>query len=208
MSEHTEHPEQHDVQNGHPETTRAAASAAAGADGSGGAGGPVPETLRFFGTTWLRRDRGYAARRVAVAVGSLVTAVAACLVLRFAYDGIELAKVGSFVGLLVVVVFAVCSAVAFRKTWEGFSRRPADPAREESLRSFKAIGFIGSLIAYFLRSLYEAPGETLRRKEYEQAVVEYERRRTTRSGNPAARRGASGGSGSGGGAKRKRAKRG
>lgn len=206
MSEHPEHPEQHDVQHGHPETTPAPAAATASvvAPEAGGPGGPEPEALRFFGTTWVGRDRGYAARRFGVSFGSLVTAFAACLVLRFAYDGIELAKVGSFVGLLVVVVFAVCSAVAFRKTWEGFSRRPADPAREESLRSFKAIGFIGSLIAYFIRSLHEAPGETLRRKEYEQAVVEYERRRTTRSGNPAARRGGNGGAG---GAKRKRARR-
>jgi hypothetical protein len=106
--------------------------------------------------------------------------------------------VGSFVGVLVVVVFAVCSAIAFRKTWEGFSRRPADPAREEALRSLKAIGFIGSLIAYFLRSLSEAPGEKLRRSEYETALVAYERRRTARTRNPAAR----------GGGKGKKAKRG
>jgi hypothetical protein len=170
-----------------------------GADVGGGApvgggaavrGGPEPEGLRFFGTTWLDHDGGYAFRRVAVAAGSLVTAFASCLVLRFAYDGIALADVGSFVGILVVVMFAVCSAVAFRRTWVGFAARPADPGREESLRSLKAIGFIGSLIAYFIRSLTEAPGEGLRRREYEAAVVAYERRRSARSGNPGARRAA------------------
>lgn len=123
---------------------------------------------------------------------SLVTGLAACFVLRFAYQGLEIAEVGSFVGMLVVVMFAVCGAIAFRATWEGFTRRPADPGREESLRGLRAIGFIGSLAAYFLRSLTEAPGEGLRRREYEAALVQYERRRTARTGNPAARRAAKG----------------
>ncbi|MFF3750687.1 hypothetical protein ACFYYH_09525 [Streptomyces sp. NPDC002018] len=159
-------------------------------DGGRGRGGPEPEAIRFFGTSWVAHDGGYAARRVAVAVGALAATLAACFVLRFAYQGLEIAEVGSFVGLLVVVMFAVCGAVAFRKTWEGFTRRPADPGREESLRGLRAIGFIGSLTAYFLRSLAEAPGEGLRRREYEAAVVRYERRRTARTGNPAARRAA------------------
>ncbi|MFJ4922227.1 hypothetical protein [Streptomyces sp. NPDC088725] len=182
MSERSEHQEQ------------PGQSGATGATGSGATvrGGPEPEDIRFFGTTWVGHDGGYALRRAAVAVGSLVTAFAAAYVLRFAYQGLELADVGSFVGILVVVVFAVCSAIAFRKTWDGFSRRPADPAREESLRTVKAIGVIGSLIAYFLRSLGEAPGEKLRRREYETALAAYERRRTTRAGNPAARAGGKG----------------
>ncbi|MFD7900578.1 hypothetical protein [Streptomyces sp. NPDC059743] len=167
-------------------------------DTSRGRGGPEPEAIRFFGTTWVGHDGGYAARRVAVAVGSLATAFAACFILRFAYQGLEIAEVGSFVGLLVVVMFAVCSAVAFRGTWEGFGSRPADRGREEPLRGLRAIGFIGSLAAYFLRSLTEAPGEGLRRREYEAALVQYERRRTARTGNPAARRAAKAG-------KRKRA---
>lgn len=147
-------------------------------------GGPEPEGIRFFGTSWVDHGDGYALRRAAVAVGSLAATVASCLVLRFAYDGVALADVGSFVGVLIVVMFAVCSAVAFRRTWAGFGARPADPAREESLRSLKAIGFIGSLIAYFVRSLTEAPGEGLRRREYEAAVAAYEKRRATRAGNP------------------------
>ncbi|MFB8444329.1 hypothetical protein ACFC7A_35335 [Streptomyces niveus] len=151
-------------------------------------GGPRPEPLRFFGTTWLAHDGGYTARRAAVAVGSLAAAVGACLLLRFAYQGLTIADASPFIGILVIVMFSVCSAIAFRKTWEGFSKRPVDRAREEQLRSLKGIGFIGSLVAYFLRSLTEAPGERLRRTEYETAVARYERRRTTRTGNPAARK--------------------
>ncbi|MEV5972851.1 hypothetical protein [Streptomyces sp. NPDC051921] len=150
--------------------------------------GPQPEELRFFGTTWLDHGGHYGLRRLGVALGSLAAAVAGCFVLRFAYQGLEIANVGGFVNTLVVVMFAVCSAIAFRKTWEGFVRRPADPAREESLRSLKAIGFIGSLLAYFVRSLTEAPGEKLRREEYEEAVTRYEKRRTGRTGNPSARK--------------------
>ncbi|MFF1422692.1 hypothetical protein [Streptomyces sp. NPDC058280] len=182
MSEHPEHLE-HDEHS---------AATTATADSGRGRGGPEPEAIRFFGTTWVSHDGGYGLRRVAVAVGSLATAFASCFLLRFAYQGVEIADVGSFVGGLIVVMFAVCGAMAFRSTWSGFIRRPADPGREESLRTVKMIGFIGSLIAYFLRSLVEAPGEGLRRGEYETAVTQYERRRSARAGNPAARRGSKG----------------
>ncbi|MEE1756679.1 hypothetical protein [Streptomyces sp. SP18CS02] len=160
------------------DTHSAAASAPAG---------PQPEAIRFFGTTWVDHDGGYGLRRAAVAVGSLVAAAAGAFVLRFAYQGLSIAAVGGFVNALVVIMFAICGAIAFRKTWESFTRRPADPAREEALRSLKAIGFVGSLLAYFLRSLVEAPGEKLLRTEYETARTRYEKRRTTRSGNPTAR---------------------
>ncbi|MGW4163840.1 hypothetical protein [Streptomyces sp. NPDC004788] len=150
--------------------------------------GPQPEDIRFFGTTWLDHSGHYGLRRAAVAVGSLAAAVAGCLVLRFAYQGLEIAEVGGFVSVLVVVMFAICSAIAFRRTWEGFSRRPADPAREDALRSVKAIGFIGSLLAYFFRALSEAPGERLRRTEYETARAQYEKRRAGRAGNPSQRK--------------------
>ncbi|KJY38719.1 membrane protein, partial [Streptomyces sp. NRRL S-444] len=46
----------------------------------------------------------------------------------------------------------------------------------------------GSLIAYFLRCFAEAPGEKLRRAEYERATADFARRRSARTGNPAARR--------------------
>ncbi|MFI8192939.1 EamA/RhaT family transporter [Streptomyces sp. NPDC085946] len=149
--------------------------------------GPRPEPLRFFGTTWLHHDRGYTARRVAVSAGSLAAAAASCLVLRVAYDGLRIADVGSFVTLLMVVMFAVCGALAFRHTWDGFTRRP-DPERQASLRGLLTIGFVGSLLAYFFRSLTEAPGEGLHREEYEAARARHEKRTTRRSGNPSKKR--------------------
>ena len=156
-------------------------------DTPAGSTGPRPEPLRFFGTTWVDRDGGYTARRIGVAAGSLAAAVAACLVLRFAYQGLQIADSGSFVTLLVVVMFAVCSALAFGHTWEGFGKRP-DPDRRASLRGLLAVGFVGSLLAYFFRSLIEAPGEKLHREEYRRAREQYERRVTRRSGNPSKRR--------------------
>ncbi|WP_210593376.1 EamA/RhaT family transporter [Streptomyces sp. GESEQ-35] len=155
----------------------------AGSNGTPDTPGPRPEPIRFFGTTWVNHDSGYAARRLAAAVGSLAAAAVSCLVLRFAYEGLQIADTGSFVTLLVVVMFAVCSALAFRHTWDTFAKRP-DPDRQASLRGLLAIGFIGSLLAYFFRSLIEAPGEKLHRQEYETAREEHEKRATRRSGNP------------------------
>ncbi|MFF9217319.1 EamA/RhaT family transporter [Streptomyces viridosporus] len=158
--------------------------------GSPGApGAPRPEPLRFFGTTWVDHGNGYTARRVGVAVGSLAAAAASCLVLRVAYQGLQIAAVGGFVTLLLIVMFAVCSALAFGHTWEGFTRRP-DPDRQASLRGLLAVGFVGSLLAYFFRSLTEAPGEKLHREEYETARAQHEKRTSRRSGNPRKRRGA------------------
>lgn len=156
-------------------------------DTRAGSAGPRPEPLRFFGTTWVHHDHGYAARRIGVAVGSLLAAAAACFVLAVAYQGLQIAGSGPFVTGLVVVMFAVCSVLAFRHTWESFSRRP-DPDRQASLRGLLAIGFVGSLLAYFVRSLTEAPGETLHREEYRRAVEQHERRTTRRSGNPTKKR--------------------
>jgi hypothetical protein len=156
-------------------------------DTTAGSTGPRPEPLRFFGTTWVEHDKGYTPRRVGVAVGSLAAAVASCLVLRFAYQGLQIADIGAFVTVLVVVMFAVCSALAFRHTWDGFARRP-DPDRQASLRGLLAIGFIGSLLAYFFRSLTEAPGEKLHREEYEAALDRHRRRTSRRTGNPTRKR--------------------
>ncbi|MFJ7152155.1 EamA/RhaT family transporter [Streptomyces sp. NPDC100445] len=146
--------------------------------------GPRPEPLRFFGTSWVHHDNGYAARRAGAAAGSLAAAAASCLVLRFAYEGIRIADTGPFVTVLVVAMFAVCTALAFRNTLDGFGVRQ-DPQRQASLRGLLAIGFVGSLLAYFVRSLTEAPGEKLHRAEYETARAEYERRTTRRTGDPA-----------------------
>ncbi|MEV4425324.1 hypothetical protein AB0K23_08055 [Streptomyces sp. NPDC049602] len=150
--------------------------------------GPQPEEIRFFGRTWVDHSGHYALRRAGLAAGALAAAVAACFVLRFAYEGLQIADVGGIVNVLVVLMFAVCSAIAFAKTWEGFVRRPADPAREESLRSLKAIGFIGALLAYAARCFVEAPGEKLHRTEHETAVASYEKRRGARTGNPSTRK--------------------
>lgn len=149
--------------------------------------GPQPEPLRFFGTTWVAHDNGYAARRAGVAAGSLLAAVAGCFVLRFAYEGMAIADVGTFVNVLMVVMFAICSAIAFRRTWDGFTRRH-DPASQSSMRGLMTIGFIGSLLAYFLRSLTEAPGEKLHREEYETARDQYAKRTSRRTGNPSRRK--------------------
>jgi hypothetical protein len=149
----------------------------------GGPNGPRPEPLRFFGTSWVNHDNGYAARRIGAAAGSLAAAVVSCLILRFAYQGLQIANTGSFVTVLVVVMFAICSALAFRNTWDHFGKHP-DPDRQASLRGLLAIGFVGSLLAYFFRSLVEAPGEKLHRTEYEAARTQHERRATRRTGNP------------------------
>ncbi|MFR9795257.1 EamA/RhaT family transporter [Streptomyces sp. MS06] len=167
----------------------AGAGSPPGADRAGTAesGGPLPEPLRFFGTTWVDRDDGYRARRVGAAAGALAAAVASCLVLRFAYQGLRIAEPGSFVTVLVVVVFAVCSALAFRHTWDGFGRRP-DPGHRADLRGLLAVGFVGSLLAYFFRSLTEAPGEGLHRREYEEALARHRKRSARRTGNPSRKR--------------------
>lgn len=153
--------------------------------------GPRPEPIRFFGTTWLDHSGGYALRRVGLAVGSLLAAGAGAFVLLFAYQGLAVADAGSFLDILLVVAFALCSVLAFRRTLLNFTRRPevpVDAAAERSMRSIRGIGFVGVLLAYFLRSLVEAPGEKLRRAEYQQARAAYERRRAQRTGNPAGKR--------------------
>ena len=152
-----------------------------------GSTGPHPEPIRFFGTTWVNHDNGYPLRRAGAAVGSLAAAAVSCLVLRFAYQGLQIAAIGAFVTVLVVAMFAVCSALAFRHTWDSFTRRP-DPDRQASLRGLLAIGFVGSLLAYFIRSLTEAPGEKLHREEYEAARERHEKRSTRRTGDPSKKR--------------------
>ncbi|MGW1720336.1 EamA/RhaT family transporter [Streptomyces sp. NPDC002156] len=152
----------------------------------GGDRGPSPEPIRFFGTTWVEHDAGYTARRLGVAVGSLLATAASCLILRFAYEGLRIGQVGDLVTLLVVIMFATCSALAFGHTWGAFTKRP-DPTRQSSLRGLLTIGFVGSLAAYFLRSLREAPGESLNRQEYETARDQHTRKTTRRTGNPAKR---------------------
>lgn len=152
-------------------------------------GGPEPAEIRFFGTTWVEHDGNYGLRRLGVAVGSLALAAVGAFLLNFGYEGLAVADVGSFVSLMVIVGFAICSTLAFRRTWEGYVRRSdAESAADKSAQGMMVLGFIGSLLAYFLRSLYEAPGEKLRRAEYGAERERYERRRGARTGNPAAKK--------------------
>ncbi|WP_424213126.1 hypothetical protein ACN20G_14090 [Streptomyces sp. BI20] len=149
---------------------------------------PTPAPLRFYGTTWVDHSGGYALRRVGLALGSLVTAFAAALLLRLSYQGLEIGQVGPFLSISVVILFAIASSIAFGKTWESFTRPVRPSSDETALKGLKIVGFIGSLIAYFLRTLMEAPGEKLARTQWESAVAEFDRRRSSRTGNPAARR--------------------
>ncbi|MFE9393418.1 hypothetical protein [Streptomyces sp. NPDC006784] len=151
---------------------------------------PAPEPLRFYGTTWVDHSGGYRLRRAGLGVGAVLAAAAGAVVLRFAYQGVVLADIGSWASLLLVAAFAVCSALAFSRTLTSYSRRPdeRDAAAESSMRSIRLIGFIGVLLAYALRSCVEAPGEKLHRAEYEAARARHERQRGARTGNPARRR--------------------
>ncbi|MEU4687166.1 hypothetical protein [Streptomyces xinghaiensis] len=156
-----------------------------------GSQAPRPEPIRFFGTTWVDHDGHYALRRAGLAAGSLLAAAVGTFLLKLGFEGLLIADVGSTLSWIIVVIFAISAALAFRHTWKGFTAGPgadSDPTVESSMRNIKAIGFIGVLLAWFCRSLIEAPGEQRRRAEYERARELYERRRATRTGNPAARK--------------------
>ncbi|GAA2138721.1 hypothetical protein [Streptomyces synnematoformans] len=151
-------------------------------------GVPLPETLRFFGTTWVDRSGGYWARRAGLAVGALVLAAGGALLLALSFNGLQLADSGGIVQLLMIVAFAVCSSLAFTRTLGGFSRpHDAGPA-DNSWRPIRVIGFVGVLVAYTVRSFVEAPGEGMVRTDYEYRLQQYERRRSSRTGNPAKRK--------------------
>jgi hypothetical protein len=144
--------------------------------------GPAPEPIRWFGTTWVAHDGGYAWRRAAAAAGSLLAAAAGAFVLRLGFQGLADAEIGPLVTAIAFCGFAVCSVLAFQRTWKGFStRRPAggstggngDIQGAQGNQGLYAIGFIGALLAYFLRSLSEAPGEALHRSEYEAALARH-----------------------------------
>jgi hypothetical protein len=53
-------------------------------------------------------------------------------------------------------------------------------AEDRSLGAVWLIGSVGALLAYFLRSLVEAPGEGVKRAVYDQARMQYERRRAAK----------------------------
>ncbi|KQV18662.1 MULTISPECIES: hypothetical protein [unclassified Kitasatospora] len=155
------------------------------------AGAPEPEPIRWFGTSWAERGSGYWARRVVVPLGALVAVAAGLLLLRFAVEGVRDSEAGGFVYGLLVAAIALCSLLSGLRMWKLLSEgKPALTGwmtEEKSLGAVWLIGFAGALIAYFLRSLTEAPGEAVKRAGYDRAVLDFERRqngRTARSGNP------------------------
>ena len=83
-----------------------------------------------------------------------------------------------------VGAIAICTALAFRRTRGGFVRRPDPDASADTARGLMLIGFIGSLLAYFVRSLRGATAEQLHRAEYESAPKEYKRKPRTRGALP------------------------
>ncbi|MFB9367537.1 hypothetical protein ACWCYY_29780 [Kitasatospora sp. NPDC001664] len=151
----------------------------------------TPEPIRWFGTSWVERGSGYWARRVAVPLGALAAAAAGALLLRFAVEGVRDSEAGGVVYGLLVAAIGLCSLLAGLRTWkvlsEGKESLTGWMTEEKSLGAVWLIGFVGALVAYFLRSLLEAPGERVKRARYEEALAAVDRRRAAkaaRSGNP------------------------
>ncbi|MFG2822564.1 hypothetical protein ACGFX4_24405 [Kitasatospora sp. NPDC048365] len=148
-------------------------------------GAPAPEPIRWFGTSWVEHGTDYWLRRVAVALGALIATVAGAFLLRFAVQGVQMSDAGSLVDALLIGGIAVCSAMAGLRNWkiltEGRQSLSGWTA-DRSLGAVWAIGFVGALAAYFLRSLVEAPGEGLQRAVHDQATATWERRRSARNG--------------------------
>ncbi len=151
-------------------------------------GAPEPEAIRWFGTSWVERGSGYRLRRVLVPAGALLAAVAGALLLRFGVQGVQQSDAGSFVYVLLVAAIAICSCLAALRNWkllsEGRDALTGWMAEDKSLGAVWIIGGVGGLLAYFARSLVEAPGEAVLRARYEQAAARYERRQTARSRRP------------------------
>jgi len=143
---------------------------------------PSPEPIRFFGTTWVAHGRGYWLRRVAVSAGALVATVVGALLMRLGVQGVFISSSGALVNTLLVGAVLVCTAVAAVRAWNVLSKGRGSltgwMAEDRSVAPMLAIGFVGALAVYFLRSLAEAPGEAERRAGYEQALAAHARRRT------------------------------
>jgi hypothetical protein len=148
---------------------------------------PRPESIRFYGTSWLDHSRLYGPRRFALGLGAVLLATVGALVLRLVHEGMRQAESAGWLRMLIIVAFALCSAMAFTRTWSSYTRPLDSRAEEHSFRSIKVIGFLGVLLAYAVRSAVEAPGEKLLRQDYEAAVRSHERVRTRRSRHPARR---------------------
>ncbi|MFC8453040.1 hypothetical protein [Kitasatospora sp. NPDC057223] len=151
-------------------------------------GAPEPEAIRWFGTSWVERGSGYRLRRVLVPLGALLAAAAGALLLRFGVQGVQQSDAGGFVYGLLVAAVAVCSCLAALRNWklltEGRDALTGWMAEDKSLGAVWIIGGVGGLLAYFARSLVEAPGESVLRARYEQAADRYQRRQAGRTGRP------------------------
>ncbi|UED88514.1 hypothetical protein K4G22_16780 [Streptomyces profundus] len=150
---------------------------------------PRPEPIRFYGTSWVDRSRGYRLRRAVLTLGSTALTVAGALVLIVGYSGLTGVETPGWLGVLVVIAFAICTVLAFTRQWLRFTKPQLDSGVDDSaFRSINVVGFIGVLFAYSLRSTVEAPGERLLRAEYEAALERHRKLVGKRSGNPARRR--------------------
>ncbi|GHH78690.1 membrane protein [Kitasatospora indigofera] len=151
-------------------------------------GAPAPEGIRWFGTSWVGRGSDYRLRRALVPVGALLAAAAGALLLRFGVQGVQMSDAGGFVYALLVAAVAICSCLAALRNWkllsEGREALTGWMAEDKALGAVWIIGGVGALLAYFVRSLVEAPGEAVKRARHEQAVQRYERRQASRSRRP------------------------
>ncbi|MCD0485252.1 hypothetical protein LO771_23415 [Streptacidiphilus sp. ASG 303] len=150
---------------------------------------PRPEPVRFFGTSWADRGPGYALRRAAVAAGALAALAAGLLALSLALSAFT---GGPLLDVLLAAAVGGCSLMAGLRTWRTLSRgRDALDgwmADDRALAPIMVVGFAGTLAAYAVRSLVEAPGEGVARARHEAALAAHARRRTPRGGRPGARR--------------------
>ncbi|MFD5316991.1 hypothetical protein [Streptomyces sp. NPDC127098] len=148
---------------------------------------PLPEPIRFYGTRWVDRSRGYAPRRVLLTAAAALLTVAGALALWILYAGVA-AGSPTWLSSLVLLALLLCTAIAFTRAWAGYTRpRRVDAVDESAFRSITFVGFVGVLLAYALRSLVEAPGEGLLRADHEAALERHRRLTVKRSGNPARR---------------------
>ncbi|MFJ5922234.1 hypothetical protein ACIQF6_06425 [Kitasatospora sp. NPDC092948] len=147
-------------------------------------GAPAPEPIRFFGTTWVDRGAAYWLRRALVSLGALAATAAGALLLRLGVSGVRISGAAPLTALLTLAI-GVCTALAGLRTWkiltEGRASLTGWMAEDKSLAGVWLVGFTGSLVAYFLRSLAEAPGEGLKRAVHDQETATWQRRRAARA---------------------------
>ncbi len=149
---------------------------------------PQPAPIRFYGTGWVDHSGGYPLRRAGLGLVALLFAAGAAGLLTFVYAGLSGSGTAGWLRALVVLALAMCTAMAFLRTWGGYTRpRGGGEVDESAFRSIKVVGCVGVFLAYALRTAVEAPGERLRRQEYDEAVERHRRLTAKRSRNPSRR---------------------